>query len=439
MKKIILLIAVLSIGRLNAQILNYSFENWATDTAYFAGFSGIVAGDTFTYSDPVGWTSANAVTGAASLGGKILATQSNLFSVGTSSIQLTTDTLTTIAIPGVGSRQLTVPGLILNGVFPVSGITSNIVSITGGTINPAKVPGAGQPFTQLLDSFTGSYQYAPVYDSFTHAMDTCVMWATLRKGSTVVANAIFKSQTATNGTWATFSAPFVYLSCETPDTLVILLASSVPNFSGLLSGNSDLTRGSVLLVDGLGYDTLATGTNFVFAKDDTATVNRGTAATINVLGNDTSCSGNALTVTITTPPNHGTATVLGNNSISYTGSTTYYGLDTLYYTDTDPNHVTSTAKVVITVDYGVGISEANEVQVKMYPVPASDDLHIQFENKGKTTARIFDVVGNLVSVATFTQNDNNISVANFTNGIYSIQLLDETNTIIARTKFIVTK
>ena len=75
----------------------------------------------------------------------------------------------------------------------------------------------------------------------------------------------------------------------------------------------------------------------------------------------------------------------------------------------------------------------------MYPVPASDNLHIDFVNNGKTTARIFDVVGNLISVATFTQNDNNINVSNFTNGVYGLQLLDENSNIIARTKFVVNK
>ena len=439
MKKVILLLAVFCVARLNAQVFNGSFENWATDSSHFGGFTGVVPADNYAYQDPVGWTSANAVTGDTALGSKILATQSNTFYVGTSSIQLMTDTLSTIFISALNAyRQLTVPGLILNGVFPVSGLTSNIVSIAGGSINPAKVPGAGQPFVQLLDSFTGYYQYAPVYDSFIHANDTCIMWATLRKGTTVIANAQFKSGNSTNGNWSHFSAPFVYVSCETPDTLVILLASSLPVFSGILSGQTNLTRGSVLLVDGLGYDTLAANTNFVLAKDDTATVKRGTASTIDVLANDTSCNASALSFTITTQPNHGTASIV-SNKISYTGNTNYYGMDSLSYTAKDPNNVASTAWVRVMVDYGVGISEANEVSVKMYPVPASNELNIQFENKGNTTARIYDVVGNLVSVVTLTKNVNNISVAGFANGIYGIQLVDETNTIIARTKFVVSK
>ena len=41
-----------------------------------------------------------------------------------------------------------------------------------------------------------------------------------------------------------------------PDTLVIVMASSVPNFTTLLGGNSHLLPGSLLLVDTLSYATL---------------------------------------------------------------------------------------------------------------------------------------------------------------------------------------
>lgn len=439
MKKILLVFAVFFVARLNAQIVNAGFENWAVDTSHLSSpLAGVVPVDSFTYSDPVGWTSANAVTGQTALGNFILVTQSATAHGGLSSVQLTTDTLTSISVSGF-TGQLTVPGMVLNGVFPVTAITNNIVSLTTSSVSPGNVPGAGQPFTQLLDSFTGYYQYTPVINTYTGALDTCVMWATLRRGTTIVANAKFKSQTNTGGQWARFSAPFVYLNCETPDTLVILLASSVPTFSGLLSGHTNLTRGSVLLVDDLAYDTLVANTNFVFAQNDIDSVHRGDADTINVLANDTSCNGSALTVSITIPPANGNAAVLSNNKIVYTGNTNFTGRDSLLYTDTDPNNVTSSAWLKLIVNFGTGISEANHVAVKMFPVPASDQLHLQFQNKGHTTARIYDVVGNLVSVEVLTQNDNIINVNNFTNGVYCIQLLDEMNTVIARTKFVVNK
>ncbi len=440
MKKILLVLAIFAVARLNAQIVNAGFEIWNTDTSNFPGIQPpIVPADTFSYSDPQNWTSANAVTGDTALGGLFLVTESNTSHSGSHSIQLRTDTLTKVYISALNSyKQLTVPGLILNGVFPVSNISNNLVTISGSSITPGKVSGAGQPFTQRLADFTGYYQYTPVFNSYTNSNDSCVMWATLRKGSTIVANAIFHAGNSTNGTWTQFSVPFTYLSCEAPDTLVVLLASSLPVFAGILSGNTDLVPGSVLLVDDLSYDTLAANKTIVVAVNDLDTMFKNKVDTINVLGNDISCSSLTLTVTVDGSPSHGTATVW-NNEIIYTPNQNFMGTDTIYYTDTDPNNSTGTAYVIVYVDYNTGISEANEIAVKMFPVPASDILHVQFANNGKTTARIFDVVGNLVSTATFTQNDNAINVINFTNGIYGIQLLDENNTIIARTKFVVNK
>ena len=436
MKKILLLLVVFAAARLNGQIINGSFEHWALDTANFPGFSGVVPADIFPYHDPVSWTSANAVTGAPALGGRMLVTQSSNFQDSAFAIQLVTDTLSPITIPALGAVQLVVPGLILNGVFPVSGIISQSTLIGGGSVSPASVPGAGQPFTQRLATFKGYYQYTPVVDTFTHTNDTCVMWATLRHGSTIVANAKFTSAINTNGSYTAFSAPFVYESCDVPDTLVILLGSSIPKFAGILSGNTELVPGSVLLVDNLSYDTLPANNTIVLAVNDIDTAHRNNADTIDVLANDASCSSLNLTVSITTGPRNGTATVW-NNKIIYTPNT--LGNDSIYYTDTDPNNATSSAWVKIYNTFGVGISEATEIAVNMFPVPASNELHVQFENKGRTTAHIYDVVGNLVSTVTLTSNTNNINITHLTNGIYGIQLIDETNAVIARGKFAVSK
>jgi len=436
MKKILLLVAVFFAVRASAQIINGSFENWGPDTSYFAGYSGIVAGDTFPYRDPLQWTSANGISGAASLGGRLLVTQSPTAYIGESAIQLTTDTLTPVVIPVLGTRQLTVPGLVLNGIFPIGNITQNILG--GHSVSPAVIPGAGQPFTQRLDSFFGYFQYTPVLNTFTNTPDTCVMWATLRKGSTVVANAEFTTNVNTNGTYAYFSTPFVYASCETPDTLVILLASSLPKFGGIINGNTELVPGSVLLVDGLGYDTLAAGRTIDVAVNDVDTTFKNTPDTIPVVANDISCNSLSLTLSSVTTPLHGTATIW-NNEIIYTPNTGYLGGDTFFYTITDANNATSTAMVLVYVEINVGISEANEIPVKMFPVPAANELHLQFENNGKTTARIFDVVGNLVSTLTLKQNDNNINISTLTNGVYGLQLVDESNNIIARGKFVISK
>ena len=75
----------------------------------------------------------------------------------------------------------------------------------------------------------------------------------------------------------------------------------------------------------------------------------------------------------------------------------------------------------------------------MYPVPANNQLNVEFENPGKTSARIYDMVGNLVSSSTLTGNHNSISLTNLANGFYGLQLVNEQNAVIARAKFVVSK
>lgn len=88
------------------------------------------------------------------------------------------------------------------------------------------------------------------------------------------------------------------------------------------------------------------------AVADAFSVNSGAATPLNVLANDTDGSGaalNANSVTIVSAPGHGSAVVDsagGTGTITYTSTVGYTGNDTLTYTVTDANGVTSTPGTV---------------------------------------------------------------------------------------------
>lgn len=435
MKKILLfvsLIAFFALPYANAQVVNDSFENWDNNIAYFSGFTFFPA-DTFPYTDPVTWTTTNALSGADTFGGRFLVTKSSTAHTGSFAARLTTDTLNTVGTL-IGPKRLTIPGLLVNGRFPLD-LQSDV--LTGGTITPADLPGAGQPFSQRLATIKGYYQYAPVFNDSTASMDTCIVWATLKKGNTVVANAIFKSA-ASVSSYTLFSAPFEYVSCEQPDTLVILIAASVPTLGDILTGRTKLVPGSVLLVDDLTYDTLAAGHNFIpIANKDNATTTMNTPVSVDVLANDDDCDNQPLTVTVGATSLYGTTTVV-SNQIVYTPNTGFTGLDSVRYQATDGSG-TGAAWLRITVTAPSGISEINGLNISVYPVPASKELNVLFENTGKTFARVYDMLGNLVMTSTFTQNNNQLNIATLASGFYGIQLLNEKNVIIARSKFTVSK
>lgn len=85
------------------------------------------------------------------------------------------------------------------------------------------------------------------------------------------------------------------------------------------------------------------------AVDDNAEAAQGTAVNFNVLANDSDPDGDDLTLSITTPPEHGSATVTGNNRIRYTPDAGYTGADSIVYTVDDGNGATDTATVSIQV------------------------------------------------------------------------------------------
>ena len=108
--------------------------------------------------------------------------------------------------------------------------------------------------------------------------------------------------------------------------------------------------------DGHGHTATATVTIVVvaqgtlFANNDSATTQVDTAKTISVLANDVaSNASNTLAVASVTTPAHGTATINGNGTITYTPASGYTGGDAFVYTLTETGGGTATATVTITV------------------------------------------------------------------------------------------
>lgn len=438
MKKVLLSLAIFAAASTQAQIVNNDFENWAIDTIFSPPISTIPA-DTFTANNPVDWTSSNSLTGADSLGGVFFVTQSSDAYSGSSALKMVTDTLRIPLIPGAPSSKLTIPGFAVNGKVP---ITANTLLTSGSTISPMSILGAGQPFSQRLGSMNGFYKYAPQLNGGGTIADTCLVWAALRKGTTLVGQAVFKSTGNTNGNYVSFSQPFEYFTCDLPDTLVILVASSVPNIAAILSGNSGLVAGSEFILDSLSYTTLPGNYNFppiTVADQDTTFKN--VAKTVLVKLNDDDCNDPIANVTIELqqPPFHGIASVVGTTGILYTPFNNYVGLDTFYYTLNDGFNVTLATRVRMLVLDNTGVEENGQVAVALYPQPTGDVLYIQFENTGNSSIRVFDMIGNLVLENNLIGNTNAVSVKTLGNGVYGFQIISEGGLVLARNKFVVSK
>ncbi len=85
------------------------------------------------------------------------------------------------------------------------------------------------------------------------------------------------------------------------------------------------------------------------AADDIATAVAGSMIIILVLTNDTDVDGDALEVTITQHPAHGTVVVLGTGALAYTANAGFSGVDELTYQVSDAGNDIDTATVSVTV------------------------------------------------------------------------------------------
>jgi cysteine-rich repeat protein len=86
------------------------------------------------------------------------------------------------------------------------------------------------------------------------------------------------------------------------------------------------------------------------AADDAAALDEDTAATIDVVANDSDIDGDALAVTSVTQPAHGTAAIVDAHHVRYTPAANYNGPDAFSYAISDPSGATATAAVTVVVN-----------------------------------------------------------------------------------------
>jgi hypothetical protein len=119
-----------------------------------------------------------------------------------------------------------------------------------------------------------------------------------------------------------------------------------PGFSGVDQFDYTLSDGHG--GTGTARITVTVANGVPVARTDTVTVSSNASTPIDVTANDADPNGDPLTVTIDTPPAHGTATVSGGRVI-YTPNVGHHGPDTFHYTINDGRGGTAGASVNVTV------------------------------------------------------------------------------------------
>jgi len=414
-------------------IPNYSFETWVADTNYLdLTLTNPITLDTTISQVPQGWTTSDEVTNGRVFHYQAQVTQSANSYVGNSAIQLRSDSLHAVftgTIAGTITLNFVSPGFAVCGNFPIN--IASFVSL-GTTFNPALLPGAGIPVSDRYSKIGGYMKYAPV------GGDSAYVVAVLRQGTTVVATATYTRNTTDAG-YTYFEAPFVYQNCLLPDTMVYTVSSGNPySISGVaLGGSSNLHQGSTLLVDSifLGSPTVY---GIAYPKNDSVHTNINTAITIGVLAGDSSCDASPVSLDSVSTPLHGTAVISGD-SIIYTPTHGFAGLDTFTYYAAVGIGPWATAQVVVDVTgYAAGIGNIAEAKTTIYPNPASEKLYINTANPEVSEFHIVDMLGNVVKTENFS-NTTSVNISGLSNGLYIIQFSSADGKMISSSRFTVIK
>jgi hypothetical protein len=409
---------VLSVCWASGQVVNAGFGNWKTVTTQFS-YEPFVSADTFDVEQPNGWTTSNTVTLHRQMGQKSFVERYTDSLSGVTGLRMVTDSLS-VQLNGGAPLGLTLPGFLANGEFTIN---LGDLLLSGRGLSPTSLRGAGQPYTKKALKLKARVKYIP------NAGDSLLVWAVLKKKDAIVGEARILDNTAyADFTW--LEANFTYTGCEQPDTLVILAASSFPDFTSLISGNSGLVPGSILILDSLAIEDLPSGFKFPpIALDDKPFTSKNKKITVEVLANDNDCNGLPLSIVSVTAPRNGTATITGNKrSIEYTPALDFAGLDTFFYTLSNSVE-TATARVEMSVFSLSHLDSEGSVSpvLRVFPNPATTGS-IQVSAPGLAHLagiRFFDSLGRVVHVAQSTLESGGVSLnlADVPNGVYHIQVL----------------
>ena len=398
----------------NAQILNNTLDNWAPKTSTLAAVFPVIPGETHTYNEPIAWSSGNQATTNSALGNKAYVTQDTIVKYeGYSSARLESNEIT---IPLVGT--FVIPGLLVNGDFVIDPL-----AFASG-LDPFSVPGSGSRVVGALPSkLVGYFNYAGV------GGDTAEIVAALVDASRIeIARARFTYSGTTSG-FVYFEAPFVYISCDPVDTMIIFAASS-PFSSGVGSG----VDGSVLWIDSVGYSTTpAVNVPPTTVNDNVTTTKNVPITTTTLLVNDSDCEGTTLSLTsISVTPLHGSTSVSGN-SVTYIPTLNYFGADQYTYTVSDLGGASATGVVDIVVNDNVGINEIRSTQVITFPNPANTQFTFNISNKVISTFKMIDVAGNTILSGKASSGNNVIETSSIANGLYILTLYNN-NSVVGSVK-----
>jgi hypothetical protein len=322
-------------------------------------------------------------------------------------------------VEGSVSIKLTSDSLSL---APQAGVVPGLVSLGSATYSPTTGPQFfGIPFTYRPDTLFFSYKYS------TPGADTAGVQLILSKSGSQPVLAGGVPLGTTNGQWANVYVPLTgsYSGPGTPDTLLLQFYASFGDVA---------IKGSTLNVDGVrfGYTTnpCTAPTAPTSATASATTITQGQNTILSVNGGNV---GNGQWVWYT--GSCGGTQIGTGPSLTVTPNAT----TTFYVRGEGCGSNTNCVQVTITVN-PVGINDVTEVELNVFPNPASDVINItSAKNLAGYNFQVLDVTGRVISTTTLTGETTSVFVADLAKGNYIYKITDKNNGLVKQSKFSIVK
>jgi hypothetical protein len=162
------------------------------------------------------------------------------------------------------------------------------------------------------------------------------------------------------------------------------------------------------------------------AQNDASSVPVNTTDTISVLNNDSDLENDQLFVNFKTTPQHGTAVVNADNTVTYTPDNGFTGIDTFRYMTCEYSNPScrNCATALVTIQVGVNaISEVAAGGIKIYPNPTNKLLKIASSSSEQVLFRLFNLEGQELRKGNFKQSAT-IDVSGISAGAYFVSVYD---------------
>jgi hypothetical protein len=177
------------------------------------------------------------------------------------------------------------------------------------------------------------------------------------------------------------------------------------------------------------------------AANDVAAVTVNDSVTISVTGNDSDLENDPLFVNLQTIPANGTATVNGNNTITYVPNLNYTGTDTFLYTLCDHTNASCFNCVSAKVSVSVGLSSVGELSdgnVQVYPNPAKNIVFIKSSSSENIEVDILNLLGERM-VKKNVAGSGSINTSELANGDYILTVRNADSREIKKIKLTIAK